>query len=146
MNKIIFISLLFLFSSCENEKTPLKAFETTDFEVGNFEKRVRLFLIHKQIFNPKTKYFIFNTEGCSSCIENKLNQLTTILINKNGVVFITNKENKLISANYKLYIFPKKTFEEYNIWHSDIYEYSFDTNRQFHSNIVNEKYFKKFTH
>jgi hypothetical protein len=55
MKKIIFTSLLFLFSNCENKKTPLKAFETTDFEVEKFEKRVKLFLIQKQNISFSTQ-------------------------------------------------------------------------------------------
>lgn len=142
MKNSVLLCCVLLFS-CENKTSSIKTYNTTDYEIEKFEIKVVRFLIQKKIFNPKTTYFIFNTEGCSACVENKLHNLTTYLKSKKkSIVFISNTKNSIISANFRLIIFPKKTFEQFKIWHSDIYEYSFDATKNVQSRIVNESYFQ----
>jgi DNA polymerase III delta subunit len=146
MKNIIMLSCI-LFYSCEYKTHSIKTYNTTNYEIEKFEKKVVRFLIQKNIFNPKTIYFIYNTEGCSACIDNKLRNLTTYLKNNNKktTVFISNSKDSIISKNFRLVIFPKKTFEQFKIWHSDIYEYSFDAYKNVHSRIINETYFQNIT-
>ncbi|MGV3610512.1 MAG: hypothetical protein ACO1N0_06160 [Fluviicola sp.] len=147
--KISYIVIFIFIYSCTNvENKEFQNFNAPELNIKKFNSNVLLFLQDNKLLTTETKIFIFNTEGCTTCITSKLEQLAEKLEKTNQVYTIisnpTNEKFNVLSKKcFHLVTIDSEIFKKYKIWHSDIYEYNINKKGIITSTLVNGSYLDK---